>query len=151
MKRWSPEEGRAATLHGTGTPASPRQSCRRRVRRQVIAEPGVNRRPHSSVGRGSDHRPAVSTEDGLGVKQTKNQGKNVSRFSHGFYLSIGEPMRKVSPGFIFCAGFQAAVATKNRTWGRIPFKKQESANPPQALYRSALPIETPLDACPNRI
>ncbi|MGA7239843.1 MAG: hypothetical protein WBY44_29455 [Bryobacteraceae bacterium] len=41
----------------------------------------------ASVGCGSDHKPAVGAEDRLGAKEPNNQGKNVSRFSHGFFPS----------------------------------------------------------------
>ena len=34
----------------------------------------------------SDHKPARSrAEDRLDAKKPKNQGKNISRFSHGFF------------------------------------------------------------------
>ena len=60
----------------------------------------------ASVGRGSDHKPAVCTEDRLGAKEPKNQGKNISRCSHGFLpLHIRRTMRRVREGFIIFRWF----------------------------------------------
>jgi hypothetical protein len=58
----------------------------------------------ASVGcRGSDHRPAVGIEDRLGAEEPRNQGKNVSCFSHGSLpLHIRQPMRK-GPAGIYLA------------------------------------------------
>jgi hypothetical protein len=40
----------------------------------------------SHLSRGSDHKPAARAKDRLGAKEPKNEGNEVSRFSHGCFL-----------------------------------------------------------------
>ena len=45
--------------------------------------------------------PPVAAVDRIGANDPNNQGKNVSRFSHGLSSNNGRTMRRVRYGFIF--------------------------------------------------
>ena len=70
------------------------------------------------MGRGSDHKPAVGTEDRLRATEPKNQDKNVSRCSHRFLRStLDDRCERAQQGFTFYVGFQGRMVKNNSERG----------------------------------